>query len=76
VLPSGDLVVEGVREIGINGDRQMIVLTGVVRSVDVGPTNVVSSTSIGQLRIQYFGQGLMKDSLNPGWLLRILNKVF
>ena len=24
VLPSGDLVVEGVREIGINGDRQMV----------------------------------------------------
>jgi flagellar L-ring protein precursor FlgH len=76
VLPSGDLVVEGVREIGINGDRQMVVLTGVVRAVDVGPHNVVSSTSIGQLRIQYFGQGLMKDSLSPGWLLRILNKVF
>ncbi|MEP7305638.1 MAG: flagellar basal body L-ring protein FlgH [Acidobacteriota bacterium] len=76
VLPSGDLVVEGVREIGINGDRQMVVLTGVVRPVDVGPTNVVSSTQIGQLRIQYFGQGLMKDSLNPGWLLRFLNKVF
>jgi flagellar L-ring protein precursor FlgH len=76
VLPSGDLVVEGVREIGINGDRQMVVLTGVVRAVDVGPTNVVSSTQIGQLRIQYFGQGLMKDSLTPGWLLRFLNKVF
>jgi len=76
VLPSGDLVIEGVREIGINGDRQMVVLTGVVRAVDVGPTNVVSSTQIGQLRIQYFGQGLMKDSLNPGWLLRVLNKVF
>jgi flagellar L-ring protein precursor FlgH len=76
VLPSGDLVVEGVREIGINGDRQMVVLTGIVRAVDVGPNNVVSSTSMGQLRIQYFGQGLMKDSLSPGWLLRILNKVF
>jgi flagellar L-ring protein precursor FlgH len=76
VLPSGDLVVEGVREIGINGDRQMIVLTGVVRAHDVGPTNVVSSTQMGQLRIQYFGQGLMKDSLSPGWLLRFLNKVF
>jgi len=76
VLPSGDLLIEGVREIGINGDRQMVVLTGVVRAVDVGPNNVVSSTQIGQLRIQYFGQGLIKDSLNPGWLLRVLNKVF
>ena len=31
VLPNGDMVVEGVREVEINGDRQIVVLTGVVR---------------------------------------------
>jgi len=76
VLPSGDLIVEGVKEIDINGERQIVVITGVVRVVDINPANVVSSNAVGQLRIRYFGQGLMKDSLNPGWLLRILNKVF
>ena len=35
VLPNGDLVVEGVREVDINGDRQIVVLTGVVRAADV-----------------------------------------
>jgi hypothetical protein len=44
VLPNGDLVVEGVREIEINGDRQIVVLTGVVRPWDINPTNVVLST--------------------------------
>jgi len=76
VLPNGDLVIEGVREIEINGDRQIVVLTGVVRAVDVNPRNAVASTSIGQLRIRYFGRGLMKDNLQPGWLIRVLNKVF
>ena len=76
VLPNGDLVVEGVREIEINGDRQIVVLTGVIRTADVAPTNEVLSTSIGQLRIRYFGRGLMKDNLKPGWLVRVLNKVF
>jgi flagellar L-ring protein precursor FlgH len=76
VLPNGDLVVEGIREIEINGDRQIVVLLGVVRVADLSPTNVVLSTSIGQLRIRYFGRGLMKDNLKPGWLIRILNKVF
>jgi flagellar L-ring protein precursor FlgH len=76
VLPNGDLVVEGVREIEINGDRQIVVLSGVVRVSDVGPDNSVFSTSIGQLRIRYFGRGLMKDNLNPGWLVRVLNKIF
>ena len=76
VLPNGDLAVEGVRELDINGDRQIIVLTGVVRTADIGPGNVVPSTAIGQMRIRYFGRGLMKDNLNPGWLVRVLNKIF
>jgi flagellar L-ring protein FlgH len=76
VLPNGDLVVEGVREIEINGDRQMLVLTGVVRPTDINTGNVVPSTAVGQMRIRYFGRGLMKDNLSPGWLVRILNKIF
>jgi flagellar L-ring protein precursor FlgH len=76
VLPNGDMVIEGVREIEINGDHQIVVLSGVVRPVDIDQNNVVLSTEIGQLRIRYFGKGLMKDNLRPGWLVRVLNKVF
>ena len=76
VLPNGDLVLEGAREVEINGDRQMVVLTGVARPRDVSDQNIVLSPKIGQLRIRYFGRGLMKDNLKPGWLIRMLNKVF
>ena len=76
VLPNGDLVLEGAREIDINGDRQIVVLTGVVRPSDVTPANTVLSTQIGQLSIRYFGRGLIRDNLKPGWLIRILNKIF
>ena len=76
VLPNGDLVLEGAREIEINGDRQIVVLTGVARPSDIGKDNDVLSTNIGQLRIRYFGKGLMKDNLKPGILIRILNKIF
>lgn len=76
VLPNGDLAIEGVREIDINGDRQILVLTGIVRVADIGPGNVVPSTAVGQMQIRYFGRGLIKDNLTPGWLVRILNKIF
>jgi flagellar L-ring protein FlgH len=76
VMPNGDLVLEGVREIEINGDRQIIVLTGVVRPADINPGNVVPSTAVGQMRIRYFGRGLIKDNLSPGWLVRVFNKIF
>ena len=76
VLPNGDLVLEGAREVDINGDRQIIVLTGVVRTADIDRRNVVLSPSVGQLRIRYFGRGLIRDNLKPGWLLRVINKIF
>lgn len=76
VLPTGDLVLEGVREIDINGDRQIVVLSGVVRQADINRHNIVLSTQIGQLSIRYFGRGLIKDNLKPGWLIRLLNKIF
>lgn len=76
VLPNGDLLLEGIREIEINGDRQIVVLTGVARVADIGPANVVPSSALGQLSIRYFGRGLTKGSMSPGWLVRLLNKVF
>jgi flagellar L-ring protein FlgH len=76
VLPNGDLVLEGAREIDINGDRQMVVLTGVVRPSDLTANNTVLSTQVGQLGIRYFGRGLMKDNLKPGWLIRVINMIF
>ena len=76
VLPNGDMVVEGVREIGINGDNAIVVLTGVIRAVDIQPGNVIPSSMVGQLRIRSLSAGLIKDSLTPGWLVRALNKVF
>jgi len=76
VLPNGDLVIEGIRELGVNGDRQVIVLTGVIRASDIQPTNVIDSPRIGQLQIRSLSQGLIKDSLSPGWLVRMLNKIF
>jgi flagellar L-ring protein precursor FlgH len=76
VLPNSDLVLEGIREVDINGDRQFIVLSGIVRAADIGPGNVVPSTAVGQMQIRYFGKGLIKDNLKPGWLVKVLNKVF
>jgi flagellar L-ring protein FlgH len=76
VLPNGDLVVEGIRELEINGDRQVVVLSGVVRQADVTTDNIVLSSTVGQLQIRLLARGLVKDSLTPGWLIRMLNKVF
>ena len=76
VLPNGQLVIEGVREIDINGDKSLVVVTGIARIVDIAPGNVIASSQIGEFRIQALSRGLIKDSLSPGWLIKALNKIF
>ena len=74
VLPNGDLVIEGVKEIKVNNERQMLRLFGVVRSRDVGPGNVVLSTAIANMLVQVDGKGVLSDSIRQGWLLGIISK--
>jgi flagellar L-ring protein precursor FlgH len=46
VLPNGYLVVEGVKEIRVSSEQQVITVRGVVRPADLGPNNVVQSDLI------------------------------
>jgi hypothetical protein len=46
VLPNGDLVIEGIKELKVNNERQTLTLFGVVRTRDIAPNNVVPSTAV------------------------------
>lgn len=76
VLPNGDMVIEGVKEVKVNNERQMLRLFGVVRPRDVRPDNVVFSTAIANMLVQVDGKGILSDTITPGWLFRILTKVW
>jgi flagellar L-ring protein precursor FlgH len=75
VLPNGYLVVEGMREIRVNNENQMVYLKGVVRPEDVGPNNAVVSSAIAQMSVRVQGKGVVSQSTNPGWLYRILTGI-
>jgi flagellar L-ring protein precursor FlgH len=76
VLPNGNLVIEGNREVRINNENQIITLTGIVRPRDISPANIVQSTYIADARISYSGSGILNDQQRPGWLARILDKIW
>lgn len=73
VLPNGNLVIEGVRQVRINREREFITLRGVVRPEDIGPDNTVLSTAIADAQIEYSGKGVISDNQGPGWFTRVLN---
>jgi flagellar L-ring protein precursor FlgH len=76
VLPNGDMVIEGVKEVKVNNERQMLRLFGVVRPRDVKSDNVVFSTAIANMLVQVDGKGILSDNIKPGWLFSILTKIW
>ena len=75
VLPNGYLVVEGRREVRVNNENQMVVLSGVVRPSDINKSNVVPSSAVAQMSVRVQGKGTVSKPLKPGWLHQILHGV-
>lgn len=76
VFPNGNMLIEGVREIGVNHEKQTIIITGIVRPRDVTTNNVVASSAIADLQIRYYGKGIVNDNLKPGILYRVLSWIW
>ena len=76
VRPNGDLVVEGSRVIEINGESEIIYVTGAVNPFIIPATNTVESFRIADLQISYKGKGVITDGTRPGFFIRFLNWVF
>lgn len=69
-LPNGIFRIEGRRTVTVNNEDQMMILTGLVRRVDIGFANTISSQHIANANIVYTGKGVISDEQNVGWLMR------
>ncbi|HWC01025.1 MAG TPA: flagellar basal body L-ring protein FlgH [Bryobacteraceae bacterium] len=72
-LPNGNLILEGKKWIGINSERQEIVLRGIIRPQDLAPDNSIASDRVAQMELFVNGRGIVTDSIKrPFILYRIL----
>jgi flagellar L-ring protein FlgH len=76
VLPDGNLKITGSRDVTVNKEKQFITLSGIVRPWDISPENMVLSTHVAEAKITYSGSGVVDDRQHPGWLARVLDRVF
>lgn len=72
VMPNGDLLIEGTKEVTINRERQILRIRGLVRQRDVTQNNVVLSTAIANMEVLFDGKGIVSDANKPGFLFRLL----
>jgi flagellar L-ring protein precursor FlgH len=62
VLPNGNMIVNGRREIRIDKETKLIEFSGIVRRYDITNENTVQSELVANAEIRYRGQGPMTDS--------------
>jgi flagellar L-ring protein precursor FlgH len=75
VLPNGNLVVSGEKQIGINTGSEFVRLSGVVNPVTILAGNVVSSIQVADARLEYRGAGAIDEANTMGWLARVFQSV-
>ncbi len=76
VMPNGNLRIEGRKEIILNNERQILIISGIVRPEDIESDNTVLSTRLTDTKIYYLGKGVIQEVQSPGWLGRIINRVW
>jgi len=76
VMANGNLKIVGTREVMVNHENQLIILSGIIRPRDISDTNVILSTFISDAKIAYSGSGVIDDRQRPGWLANLLNNVW
>jgi flagellar L-ring protein precursor FlgH len=76
VLPNGNLLIEGRRNVQVNNEDQVIVVEGTIRPSDIGADNIINSGLVADARISYTGKGIISDRQSPGWLMNVVDKLW
>jgi flagellar L-ring protein precursor FlgH len=73
VLANGNLVIAGEKQIGIRENSEILRFSGVVDPAFIQPGNIVSSTQVADVRLDYKGGGNIEEAQIQGWLGRFFN---
>lgn len=73
VMPNGYLVLEGIKDVQANSERQRITVRGIARWNDITPQNTIRSDRVGQVEIFIDGKGVVGDAVRrPNFLYRLI----
>ena len=76
VLPNGNLVIEGTRDVRTSDEILQLMLVGVIRPQDVNSDNQIQSSLIANAEISVKGRGVISKTQRPGVITQILQTVF
>jgi flagellar L-ring protein precursor FlgH len=75
VLKNGNYFIYGTREVYLDGQKQVIALSGVIRPQDIGADNTIDSKYIADAKIKYFTEGDIKRNVEKNWFAKIWDAI-
>ena len=75
VLPNGNLLVSGEKQVGISQGSEFIRFSGVVNPTYITSANSVNSVQVADARIEYRGNGQIEAAQGMGWLSKFFLNV-
>ena len=70
VMRNGNLVVSGQKQVGLNGNVDVLKFSGIVNPSTILPDNTVMSSLVADARLDFNGRGQIKEAQVMGWLSR------
>ena len=70
VLPNGNLLVSGEKQVSIGAGTEYIRLSGIVNPYFINAANSISSGNVADARIEYKEAGVISEAQVMGWLAR------
>ncbi|MEA1914580.1 MAG: flagellar basal body L-ring protein FlgH [Campylobacterota bacterium] len=76
VYQNGNYYIKGFKEILIDGQKQYMMIAGVIRPYDISPENTVNSAQVANLKILYRKDGSEADNLEKPWGSKVLESIW
>lgn len=76
ILSNGNYFIEGSRELLINGEKQFIQISGVIRPYDIEQDNTIDSRYIADAKILYKTEGDVASSTKKPWGTRFFEAIW
>lgn len=76
ILSNGNYFIEGSRELLLNGEKQIVQISGVIRPYDIDQTNTIDSKFIADARILYKTQGAIDRATTKPWGSKFVESVW
>jgi flagellar L-ring protein precursor FlgH len=75
ILSNGNYYIYGTRELYVDGQKQIIQISGVIRPEDISADNTIDSKYISDAKVAYKTQGDLKRFTDQNWFAKIWSAI-